>query len=334
MENSTKTNVDEIELSVDIVRKRVDEIKKSVNDVFQKFTNDPEVAAIKARKTAEGICKYLYEQFKCELRNNNKPASVVTLDELIRIIEKEKVPTLVISSLRTIQSIGNFATHDQGIENETISSESVESAVKSLRHVASWYLEEFWNEDLPFINESYIQAFKITKDYICKLEKGSEIYWSHIGMDMNQAWDIMKKHIRSNEWLDYDFNVKLLLISPINEDLDNETISEWRENIKRKMPKLEKELNSVCELYKQKQRKFSYKIYHYQNLPPVHGWRIEGDAKLYSISKNTTDEMGIDWHPESYRIFEIPQNSAVNDIDAITFDKVFAENCKEIEIEK
>ncbi len=140
-------SVKEIQKDISRVSREIESLKKSVKQVFSLFKEDPETSLMKARKTAERIAKNLYNHFDCQAINNKKPASKMMLDELINIIRRKEIPRLVIDNLVNIQNLGNFATHDQGDENETISIESALPAMASLGYVTSWYLQEICGED-------------------------------------------------------------------------------------------------------------------------------------------------------------------------------------------
>jgi len=142
-----ESSVDVIQKDIHWISKEIENLKTTVDSVFTLFKENPESSLMKARKTAEGIAKKLYDHFNCQAKNNGKPSSKIMLDELINVIRKEAIPKLVISGLVNIQNLGNFAAHDQGAENETISMASALPAMTSLGYVASWYLQTICGED-------------------------------------------------------------------------------------------------------------------------------------------------------------------------------------------
>lgn len=92
-----------------------------------------------ARKTAEAVCKIL---FKDKISEHVPPPTA--LEDLLDKLRHEKhLPKRLELQLRTIQSHGNFGSHDQGDDSDEISADYVEPCVKSLDFVCKWLLEKY-----------------------------------------------------------------------------------------------------------------------------------------------------------------------------------------------
>ena len=91
-----------------------------------------------ARKTAEAVCKILYVD---KISEHIPPPTA--LEKLLEKLKHEKHLSKQLElQLRTIQTHGNFGSHDQGDDSDEISAEYVEPCVKSLDFVVKWLLEK------------------------------------------------------------------------------------------------------------------------------------------------------------------------------------------------
>jgi hypothetical protein len=100
--------------------------------------SDPEVALMFARKTAETVCKIL---FKDKISEHVPPPTKLE-DLLDKLRHGKHLPQRLELQLRTIQSHGNFGSHDQGDDSDEISADYVEPCVKSLDYLCKWLLKE------------------------------------------------------------------------------------------------------------------------------------------------------------------------------------------------
>jgi len=100
---------------------------------------DPEVSLMFARKAAEAICKILHID---KISPNIPPKD--TLGQLLdKLMHGKHLDPRVVVSLTSIQSHGNYGSHDQGDDSEQIDREFVESCMKSLDSLCNWLLKKY-----------------------------------------------------------------------------------------------------------------------------------------------------------------------------------------------
>lgn len=117
-------------------------IATSCLKVARLVADEPELALMQARKTAETICRAIYER-------EVGTAGRMMYDELARkLAERTILPKHVQLPLGTIQAFGNFATHAQG-GIEELKAEDVVPCVEALRLVARWYYLEYLHQIIP-----------------------------------------------------------------------------------------------------------------------------------------------------------------------------------------
>lgn len=121
-------------------------------------SHDPEASLWMARKTAEALCRRIFEQ---EISSNTNTAT--TLDKFIELLGKQNIlPQYVIIPLRTIQSYGNYGTHDQGKEGNIITTEYAQPCIQALTIIMKWYLSEYHHiQEIEFLTPQE----KRTHDY-------------------------------------------------------------------------------------------------------------------------------------------------------------------------
>lgn len=107
--------------------------------------DDPEVALILARKTAEAVCKFLYST-----RISPDPNSLM-LEALLTTLQKERaIPRKILTPLHAIQTYGNFSGHDQEDEYGDIDSDYARPCVHALNSVIEWFETEHTILDWAF----------------------------------------------------------------------------------------------------------------------------------------------------------------------------------------
>jgi hypothetical protein len=138
---------------------RMDKLEKEVhriNRLFEKACQyqhaNPSAALWQARVSAESICKRIYVDLGLE--KSGKPAAKQELDSLIQALAHKVFPDRICILLRTIQSFGNFGSHDQGDESDQITGEYVEPCLTALSSVVKWYFSEYLQ-----VKESTIREF-------------------------------------------------------------------------------------------------------------------------------------------------------------------------------
>ena len=142
-------NKDKANQSSDGDQRRKNSILKELMDVNERLAvlyarvyeyrnNDPEAALNNARKCAEVIVKVLSFQI-----NPKRPSSTLdNLDNDIKELYKKNVISKLNSQhLRTIQSYGNFGSHDQGDESQELNAEMIEPCIAALNSLIEWWLQ-------------------------------------------------------------------------------------------------------------------------------------------------------------------------------------------------
>jgi hypothetical protein len=112
---------------------------KRAHDYLNSVNSDPQSSCNQARKAIEAICKELYNSRGVEPANK-RPADSFELDELIRVLDNSKViPRSISIQIKTIQSFGNFGSHDQGKEGIDFTPAMAEPCINALDIVVDWY---------------------------------------------------------------------------------------------------------------------------------------------------------------------------------------------------
>jgi hypothetical protein len=102
--------------------------------------DDPEVAVMISRKTAEAVCKIV---FRDKIKPSDPSNVPPELDVLITQLNKgNHLPKKLTLHLLNIQQHGNFGSHDQGDESDELDSEFVEHCIQSLDYVCKWLQED------------------------------------------------------------------------------------------------------------------------------------------------------------------------------------------------
>jgi len=100
--------------------------------------DDPEVALMIARKTAEAVCKIVFHD---KVSQNGIPTG---LDVLIQQLNKATdLPKKLNLHLLNIQQHGNFGSHDQGDESDEIDADFVAHCITSLDYVCKWLQSDY-----------------------------------------------------------------------------------------------------------------------------------------------------------------------------------------------
>lgn len=127
-----------------------DDIAKALNRIEQYYrrtlsyyaANDPEASLWMARKTAEAMCRQIFE------RNVSPNAEKLTLDKFIELLNKHNaLPRYIEIPLRTIQSYGNYGTHDQGEDTEIITKWYVQPCLHALASIIEWYFSTYHHQE-------------------------------------------------------------------------------------------------------------------------------------------------------------------------------------------
>lgn len=102
----------------------------------------PSEALNNMRKAAEAICKDVLDAaFQAGSNPNRKPAAAFSsLEDMINRMRKDGlIPSSIENCLSSLQSFGNFASHDQEEDPQNTSVEMAESTLQHLRTLVEWY---------------------------------------------------------------------------------------------------------------------------------------------------------------------------------------------------
>ncbi len=99
---------------------------------------DPETALMNARKAAEAVCSRVFEH------KVGKPPKSMTLQPLIeKLTQTDAIPEHILVALRTIQSYGNFGSHHQAGEPQSITAAFAQPCLQALGTVVQWYFDQY-----------------------------------------------------------------------------------------------------------------------------------------------------------------------------------------------
>lgn len=129
------------ELNLDIIKEgnRIQSLHQKVLH-YQKI--DPEVSLSQARKTAEAICKRIYQDEG--LHRNGKPPDKMMLNDLVQILSRNRsVPRHILMPLGTIQTYGNYGAHDQSDHSGTMDEAFIQPCIQALNVVVHWFFQEY-----------------------------------------------------------------------------------------------------------------------------------------------------------------------------------------------
>lgn len=101
-------------------------------------SHNPEVSLLMARKTAEAICRRIFER---EISSNTNTITFVQYIE--RLSQKNILPQHIIIPLRTIQHYGNYGAHAQESEADVFTTEYVTPAIQALATIFKWYMSRY-----------------------------------------------------------------------------------------------------------------------------------------------------------------------------------------------
>jgi hypothetical protein len=121
---------------------RVERVKHYMDQAVKLLAHHPAEALNNMRKATEAICKdVLDDAFRFASNPNRKPAAAFnSLEDMINRMRKDGlVPASIESCLGSLQSFGNFASHDQEENPQSISVEMAESTLGHLKTVVEWY---------------------------------------------------------------------------------------------------------------------------------------------------------------------------------------------------
>lgn len=109
--------------------------------------DDPEAFLWMGRKTAEAICRQIFE------KEISPKVGKLTLDKFIEeLVKKDILPRSVQIPLRTIQDYGNFGAHDQGEESKIITKEYAQPCLPALDSLVKWYFLDYHKQtNIDFI---------------------------------------------------------------------------------------------------------------------------------------------------------------------------------------
>ena len=137
-------STEDLENRVLSLEQELDHIRNYYQRTLSYQHSDPEAALWMARKATEAICRQIF------VREVSPNIGNATLEELLVQLNKRKIiPKGIEVPIRTIQQYGNLGTHDQGVDNITITREYAEPCLKSLSTVVDWYFNEYLGQPMP-----------------------------------------------------------------------------------------------------------------------------------------------------------------------------------------
>ena len=121
---------------------RVQRVEYYMKKAVELLPKHPAEALNNMRKATEAICKDVLDAaFRSAPNLNKVPASGFKgLEDMINRMRKDGlIPSSIESCLGSLQSFGNFASHDQEENPQAISVEMAESTLGHLKTVMEWY---------------------------------------------------------------------------------------------------------------------------------------------------------------------------------------------------
>jgi hypothetical protein len=121
---------------------RVRRVEHYMAKAKELLPNHPPEALNNIRKAAEAICKDILDAaFQSSPSKNRKPASAFnSLEDMINRMRKDGlIPSSIENCLASLQSFGNFASHDQEEDPQSVSADMAESTFGHLKTVVEWY---------------------------------------------------------------------------------------------------------------------------------------------------------------------------------------------------
>ena len=119
---------------------------RQIQDEYNKAISyqhaDPVVSLWRARKTAEVICRQLYEK-----KIGSYPKRLEFGKAINRLEEQKILPEHIAVPLRTTQHYGNLGTHSQKDAADYITPEYVQACLDSLTTVVTWYRQSYYPDE-------------------------------------------------------------------------------------------------------------------------------------------------------------------------------------------
>jgi hypothetical protein len=121
---------------------RIHRVEYYMSKARELLPKHPPEALNNMRKAAEAICKDVLDAaFQSSPSPNKKPAAAFnSLEDMINRMRKDGlIPSSVENCLASLQSFGNFASHDQEEDPQSVTIEMAESTFGHLKTVVEWY---------------------------------------------------------------------------------------------------------------------------------------------------------------------------------------------------
>jgi TolB-like protein/HEPN domain-containing protein len=129
---------------VERLEAEVASIRRLYEKTLDYSERDPETALMNARKAAEAVCSRVFEH------KVGKPPKSMTLQPLIeKLTQLDAIPEHILVALRTIQSYGNFGSHHQAGEPQSITAAFAQPCLQALGTVVQWYFDEYSEAKSP-----------------------------------------------------------------------------------------------------------------------------------------------------------------------------------------
>lgn len=141
IQTNTKDS-DETDRTMSPNHQRKLKIQRYLSKARDLLPDHPAESLTNSRKAAEAICKDLIEEsYKSDTSGKLKPSKGFnSLEDMLSEIRRRNLtPSHIDKYLASIQSFGNFASHDQDDELESISSEMAQSILIHLKAIIDWH---------------------------------------------------------------------------------------------------------------------------------------------------------------------------------------------------
>lgn len=145
-----------------IADKEFEQIIKSAEKAIHYSQDDRETALLHARKSAEAICRDVYQ------KEINAIPERISLGQMIETLSRESsiLPKKVMYSLRVIQNFGGVNAHEN-------IDECLEPALEFFSIILTWYFEDYRKESIPteikFYRATSKPIFPLTGEQVVSL---------------------------------------------------------------------------------------------------------------------------------------------------------------------
>lgn len=138
-----------------ITESELHRVRRQYEEALAFSDKHPRAALNQARIAVEAICKHVYNNEQLGpggsgFEKGNLPAHKMELDALIKALDRSgAVPRIYLLHMTTVQHLGNFGSHDQGVEADQITSKNAQTCLEALSTVVDWYFNDYHRGRTP-----------------------------------------------------------------------------------------------------------------------------------------------------------------------------------------